>query len=258
MDAFVLKQWFLIGETAKETTISSVSEEAKVVSLDLAWVASWVQQVSASTSSSSTRDSLKEQMSNLLSTAFGSEFPRRGDRERRQGVREWSAPIRVELVTSSFEAVAAAYKTLRADFPSLEEACGVPAVIPTSLSLPLPGSSALSYFGFTSPHDNDQEQEHQDVTEAEGKSFSKDTLRSLRGGSSATTNARATMGAAGAAVGASASAAPEPRSRRALSASRCFALLDLFLTPPMPGRRIQGHNCLPTPFARSASCDRKY
>lgn len=40
-------------------------------------------------------------------------------------------------------------------------------------------------------------------------------------------------------------------------ASRCFALLDLFLTPALPGRRIQGHNCLPTPFSRGAYCERK-
>ena len=33
--------------------------------------------------------------------------------------------------------------------------------------------------------------------------------------------------------------------------------LDLFLAPPLPGRRTQGFNCLPPPFHRAASCAKK-
>jgi hypothetical protein len=59
--------------------------------------------------------------------------------------------------------------------------------------------------------------------------------------------------AAGSALGGLASSPPN----LGPASSRCFALLDLFLTPPLPGRRIQGHNCLPTPFSRGAYCERK-
>ena len=267
VDAFVLRQWFHIGESSKPASSSSSSsstaatnslpEDAKVVSLDLAWVASWMHDLGKS----SDVDSMKQHMSALLSTALGNDFSmaeqrtedeallsRRRGRIDRVGIQgnefgDSSSILRIELKASSFEAVTAVHTSLRAQFPNLEMACGVP---PLSPSVSLPGSSAFSHFGFTTSDYDRQQQQN------EGK-LPSTTVKTPRGGANAATNPAAAPGATSDA----AATAVSQRSPQLSSPSRSFALLDLFLTPALPGRRIQGHNCLPTPFARGAYCDRK-